>query len=101
MLPLEFVYIWNKYSGHRIETYVIHGEPGSRCCILNGAAARTCQKGDPIIICAVDYVTGANELYAAKPQVLMFGDDNAVIDHLQYGVEKTAEFPHAFVITNV
>ena len=50
--PLEFVEIWNKNSGARIETYVIHGEPGSGCCVLNGAAARTCQKGDEVIIAA-------------------------------------------------
>ncbi len=36
--PLEFVNIWNKNSGQRISTYVIYGEAGSRCCILNGAA---------------------------------------------------------------
>ena len=31
--PLEFVEIWNKHTGARLSTYVIHGEPGSRCCI--------------------------------------------------------------------
>src|SRR5690606_5635380 len=44
ILPMEFVDIWNKASGARISTYVIYGERGSRCCILNGAAARTCQR---------------------------------------------------------
>ena len=39
ILPLEFVEIWNKSSGARISTYVILGERGSRCCVLNGAAA--------------------------------------------------------------
>lgn len=47
LLPMEFVEIWNKNSGARISTYVIPGERGSRSCILNGAAARTCQPGDP------------------------------------------------------
>ena len=42
ILPLEFVEIWNKNSGARITTYVIWGRRGSRCCVLNGAAARTC-----------------------------------------------------------
>ena len=46
--PLEFVEIWNKSSGARISTYVIFGAVGSRCCILNGAAARTCQIGDQL-----------------------------------------------------
>lgn len=35
ILPMEFVEIWNKNSGARISTYVILGERGSRCCILN------------------------------------------------------------------
>ena len=38
--PLEFVEIWNKHSGARLSTYVIYGEPGSRCCILNVSVAR-------------------------------------------------------------
>ena len=29
--PMEFVDIWNKNSGARISTYVIFGQPGSRC----------------------------------------------------------------------
>src|SRR5215813_12915704 len=52
ILPLEFVEIWNKTTGARISTYVIHGERGSACCVLNGAAARTCQVGDELIIAA-------------------------------------------------
>src|SRR3954463_4092570 len=52
ILPLEFVEIWNKTTGARISTYVIHGARGSRCCVLNGAAARTCQIGDELIIAA-------------------------------------------------
>lgn len=84
--PLEFVYIWNKNSGQRISTYVIHGEPGSGCCILNGAAARTCQRGDEVIICAVEYLHSPRELCGLKPQVLIFDRNNAVIDHLQYDV---------------
>ena len=65
--PLEFVEIWNKNSGQRLSTYVIYGEPGSRCCVLNGAAARTCQKGDELIICAVEYVADARELATRRP----------------------------------
>ena len=38
MLPLEFVYIWNKATGERISTYVLPGERGSGVCCLNGAA---------------------------------------------------------------
>ena len=40
LLPMEFVEVWNKHSGARLQTYVIHGERGSRCCVLNGAAVK-------------------------------------------------------------
>ncbi|MER9082767.1 aspartate 1-decarboxylase [Mesorhizobium sp. M0895] len=43
ILPMDSWETWSKTSGARISTYVILGERGSRCCILNGAAARTCQ----------------------------------------------------------
>ena len=44
----------------------IYGEPGSRCCILNGAAARTCQVGDEIIIAASSLVQ-LHDLYTLEP----------------------------------
>lgn len=68
---MEFVDIWNKNSGARISTYVILGQRGSRCCILNGAAARTCQPGDQVIICNSLYLDEA-KLTATKPRVLTF-----------------------------
>lgn len=83
--PLEFVEIWNKHSGARLSTYVIYGEPGSRCCILNGAAARTCQVGDEVIIAASSYVL-PHELYALEPRVLTFGPDNSIDQRLSYQV---------------
>lgn len=87
--PLEFVYIWNKNSGQRISTYVIYGESGSRCCILNGAAARTCQKGDEVIISAVEYVQKPSELCGLKPHVLTFDAENRVLEHLRYDVSES------------
>ncbi|MDR0881662.1 MAG: aspartate 1-decarboxylase [Candidatus Adiutrix sp.] len=88
LYPLEFVYIWNKNNGQRLSTYIIPGVPGSRCCILNGAAARCCQKGDEVIICAVDYLLNPDDLTAHSPRVLIFNDQNEVIDRLQYTVTK-------------
>lgn len=84
--PLEFVYIWNKNNGQRICTYVLYGEPGSRCCILNGAAARTCQQGDEVIISAFEYVAEPRDLYSRKPVVLTFDADNTVRERLRYVV---------------
>lgn len=86
ILPLEFVYIWNKNSGSRISTYVIYGEPGSRCCILNGAAARSCQKGDEVIICASQYIADPAEITKARPIVLCFDCENRISQTLQYEV---------------
>jgi len=85
IFPLEFVEIWNKHSGARISTYVIYGVPGSRCCILNGAAARTCQVGDEVISAASSYVQ-SHDLYTLEPRVLTFRPDNSVGQRLSYQV---------------
>jgi aspartate 1-decarboxylase len=77
MLPLEFVEIWNKTTGARISTYIIYGERGSRCCVLNGAAARTCQPGDELIIAARADVS-PNELDDFESRTLIFGEDNRI-----------------------
>ncbi|MDO5537005.1 MAG: aspartate 1-decarboxylase [Desulfovibrionaceae bacterium] len=96
--PLEFVYIWNKNTGERISTYVIYGEPGSRCCILNGAAARTCQKGDTVIICASEYVADKKDICAVKPVVLTFDQDNSILERLQYDVQPSPEHGYSMQI---
>jgi len=90
--PLEFVYIWNKNNGERISTYVLYGEPGSRCCILNGAAARLCQKGDPVIVSAFEYIADPKELSSRRPRVVTFDDDNTPRETLQYVVEPSEEW---------
>jgi aspartate 1-decarboxylase len=88
--PLEFVDIWNKNSGARISTYVLYGEAGSRCCILNGAAARTCQEGDEIIICSSVFGE-MDDIINLKPRVLIFGEDNQVIDRVTYDVFRRSD----------
>jgi len=87
ILPMEFVDIWNKHSGARISTYVIYGERGSQCCILNGAAARTCQRGDEIIICNSLYVD-ESEIERIKPVILTFNPDNSINERLGYDVSR-------------
>ena len=84
--PLEFVEIWNKTTGARISTYVIFGEAGSRCCILNGAAARTCHAGDELIIAATDYIAPA-DLPNVNPRILTFTPENEIDERLGYRVE--------------
>jgi aspartate 1-decarboxylase len=87
ILPFEFVEIWNKSSGARISTYVIHGEPGSRCCVLNGAAARTCQAGDELIVAARAGVD-ERELAELRPRVLVFDERNVVKERITYRFEE-------------
>jgi aspartate 1-decarboxylase len=99
ILPMEFVEIWNKNSGARISTYVILGERGSRCCILNGAAARTCEAGDQVIVCNSVYVH-ERELTVLKPRVLTFDKDNRVVDRLTYSVERNAGGGYSFSIVD-
>ncbi|TCN17987.1 L-aspartate 1-decarboxylase [Sinorhizobium americanum] len=81
ILPTEFVEIWNKNSGARISTHVILGERGSRCCVLNGAAARTCQPGDHVIICNSVYLD-ESQITSLKPKVLTFDENNHICDRL-------------------
>ncbi|HEY8580352.1 MAG TPA: aspartate 1-decarboxylase [Beijerinckiaceae bacterium] len=97
MLPLEFVEIWNKSSGARISTYVIFGERGSRCCVLNGAAARTCQPGDEIIVASSAYVA-ESEIVGMRPRVLTFDAENRVASTLTYAVERAPDGRLTFAI---
>lgn len=97
ILPMEFVDIWNKDSGARISTYVIYGELGSRCCILNGAAARTCQRGDQVIICATEYID-TPQIYDIKPVVLTFDAQNNIDEVMSYHVYETPEHSYNFRI---
>jgi aspartate 1-decarboxylase len=96
ILPMEFVEIWNKNSGARISTYVIFGEPGSRCCVLNGAAARTCQVGDQIIVCSSTYVEGA-QIVQLKP-ILAFDRNNNITDRMTYSVTRDGAERYCFEI---
>lgn len=83
LVPTEFVEIWNKNSGARISTYVIYGEVNSRCCVLNGAAARTCQIGDELIIASSEYVN-FDGLNNKIQKILTFNPDNSILSTITY-----------------
>jgi aspartate 1-decarboxylase len=87
ILPYEFVEIWNKTTGARISTYVIPGERGSRCCVLNGAAARTCQVGDELIIAAKASVS-ADELCDFVSRVVTFCAENRVLHRYEHRLTR-------------
>lgn len=97
IFPLEFVEIWNKNNGARISTYVIFGEAGSKCCVLNGSAARSCEIGDELIIAASSYVK-PEELYKIKPRFLTFNSDNSIDQVMAYNVFKNDEFDFNFEV---
>ena len=101
LYPLEFVDIWNKNSGARLSTYIIHGAPGSRCCILNGAAARTCQVGDELIIASATDIE-PTELYGLKPRIVTFTPANEIDQTLYYEVFESPQraFDFRIVDTN-
>jgi aspartate 1-decarboxylase len=100
LYPMEFVEIWNKNSAARISTYVIYGQPGSRCCVLNGAAARTCQKGDELIIAAAEMIDRPERLYEIKPRILTFLPGNEVDQVLYYDVFQSERRPYDFRIVD-
>lgn len=97
VLPMEFVEIWNKNSGARISTYVIFGARGSRCCVLNGAAARTCQVGDQLIICSSSYLD-EQRIVGLRPKILTFDRSNEIADRLTYSVTSDAAGRYGFEI---
>jgi aspartate 1-decarboxylase len=97
ILPLEFVEIWNKHSGARLSTYVILGERGSRCCIVNGAAARTCQPGDELIICSSIYVP-THDIAGLNPAVVTLDGDNNIVEVLRYAVSVDGAGSYRFAI---
>jgi len=97
ILPMEFVEIWNKNSGARISTYVIFGERGSRCCVLNGAAARTCQVGDQIIVCSSTYVD-ETQVVRLIPTILTFDRNNHITERMTYSVTRDGAERYCFEI---
>ncbi|WP_331375467.1 aspartate 1-decarboxylase [Sinorhizobium chiapasense] len=53
---------------------MLYGNAGSRCCILNGAAARTCQRRDEIMIASSTFCE-VDDISSLKPRVLVFDPD--------------------------
>ena len=88
LFEYEKVHIVNVNSGSRIETYVIAGDRGSGVICLNGAAARSGQKGDHVIIMAYASMT-PDEVKAHRPRVVFVSDENKIVQVSDY--EKHGE----------
>lgn len=83
LVEYEHVHIVNVNSGSRIETYVIAGEKGSGVICLNGAAARSGQKGDTVIIMSYADMT-PEEAMNHSPRVVFVGSNNEIIKTASY-----------------
>ncbi len=79
----EHVHIVNVNSGSRIETYVIAGERGSGVICLNGAAARSGQKGDTVIIMSYAAMS-PEEADKHRPKVVFVNDRNEIVRTADY-----------------
>ncbi|MBR1822843.1 MAG: aspartate 1-decarboxylase [Ruminococcus sp.] len=88
LFEYERVHIVNVNSGSRIETYVIAGQRGSGVICLNGAAARSGQRGDFVIIMAYANMT-PEEAVEHRPRVVFVGKGNEIVKVADY--EKHGE----------
>ena len=88
LFEYERVHIVNVNSGSRIETYVIAGQRGSGVICLNGAAARSGQRGDFVIIMAYENMT-PEESVEHRPRVVFVGKVNEIVKVADY--EKHGE----------
>lgn len=75
--PYEQVHVYNINTGGRLITYAITGERGNREISLNGAAARSAQINDRIIIAAYGIMNPDAENYS--PKVVLLDIDNKVV----------------------
>jgi len=75
----ERILCGNMANGHRFETYVIPGEPGTGAIVLNGATALLGQPGDMLTIMSF---TMADEALAAnwQPRVIVLNEKNQVVN---------------------
>ena len=77
--PYEQVHVLNVTNGARIVTYILPGIRTERQCELNGAAANLFNVDQRVLV--LNYVQG-DSFPGAK--VLMFDEENTIIDQVRY-----------------
>lgn len=77
ILPHEQIDVLNITNGARFTTYAITGARGSGVIGVNGAAARLCQKGDLVIVCAYAAMS-ATEAKSFQPSIVLVDERNHV-----------------------
>jgi aspartate 1-decarboxylase len=83
LYPYEAIVVSNLATGHRGETYVLPGVPGSGDIGLNGAMARLGAKGDQIIVMAFAELT-PDELDGFRPRVVALDSRNRIVERIDY-----------------
>ncbi len=78
IVPYEKVQVVNVNNGSRLETYVIPGRRGSGEVVLNGAAARWGEVGDPVILLTYAQVD-ERDLAQYKPRIVLVDEQNRVL----------------------
>lgn len=79
IFPGEKVQIVNLNNGERLETYTIEGPAGSGVICLNGAAARSVQVGDRVIIISYCWIED-KEALEIEPKVVFVDDNNRIME---------------------
>ena len=79
LLPFEKVDVYNISNGARFSTYIIKGERGKGEVVLNGAAARLGEIGDPIIIASYALMD-PDEAKNFTPKILRFDNEGRIIE---------------------
>jgi aspartate 1-decarboxylase len=77
----EQVHVVNVSNGARFETYAMRGRAGSGDVIVNGAAARLVQRGDPVIIFSYAHYEEA-ELAGFQPRFIFVNEANRIVDRV-------------------
>ena len=75
----EQVHVVNVSNGARFETYAMRGRAGSGDVIVNGAAARLVQRGDPVIIFSYAQYEEA-ELAGFQPRFVFVNAENRIVE---------------------
>ena len=73
----EKVQVVNVHNGSRLETYAIPGQSRSGEVVLNGAAARWGEIGDPVIILAFAHVE-ESKLASFQPKIVWLDAQNSI-----------------------
>ncbi len=77
IVDAEVVQVCNVDTGARIMTYVIEGDDPAEIC-LNGAAARTGEPGDTIIVMAFEMVSEEELASGWNPRIIEMNPDNTI-----------------------